>query len=148
MSLLLPNGSRVVGVPSVEDTVRGFSAVDLLLVDEAARVPDELFHAVRPMVAVSGGDIWLMSTPKGRRGFFWETWQEGGPEWRRVMAPATECGRIPAAFLEEEMRAQGERWFRQEYLCEFVDTDEYCFRRELIEQAITDEIEPLWPEEG
>jgi hypothetical protein len=39
MSLQLPNGSRIVGLPGVEDTVRGFSAVSLMLIDEAARFP-------------------------------------------------------------------------------------------------------------
>jgi hypothetical protein len=35
--------------------VPGFSAVWLPLVDEASRVSDELYLAVRPMLAVSGG---------------------------------------------------------------------------------------------
>jgi Terminase-like family. len=70
ISILFPNGSRIVGLPGLEATVRGFSAVSLLLIDEAARVPDEMYKAVRPMLAVSNGDLWLMSTPAGRRGFF------------------------------------------------------------------------------
>jgi hypothetical protein len=37
----------------------------------------------------------------------------------------------------------GERWFRQEYLCEFEDTLSGVFPRELVEGAITDEIKPL-----
>src|SRR5438045_4112073 len=35
ISLMLPNRSRIVGLPGREATVRGFSAVTLLLVDEA-----------------------------------------------------------------------------------------------------------------
>jgi hypothetical protein len=54
MSSQFPNGSRIVGLPGSEGTIRGFSAVSLLLVDEASRVPDELYLAVRPMLAVSG----------------------------------------------------------------------------------------------
>jgi hypothetical protein len=42
MSLLLPNRSRIVGLPGNEVTVRGFSAVSLMLIDEAARVSDEM----------------------------------------------------------------------------------------------------------
>ena len=97
ISLALPNGSRIVGLPGSEATVRGFSAVSLLLVDEAARVSDELYLAVRPMLAVSDGALWLMSTPFGKRGFFYEAWEHGGPEWERVRAAATECPRISAA---------------------------------------------------
>jgi hypothetical protein len=56
MSLQFPNGSRIIGLPGSEETIRGFSAVSLLLVDEASRVPDDLYMAVR-----------LMSTPCGKR---------------------------------------------------------------------------------
>src|SRR5262245_44668417 len=59
------NGSRVVCLPGKEATIRGFSGVSLLVVDEASRVPDELYFAIRPMLAVSGGRIILLSTPAG-----------------------------------------------------------------------------------
>ena len=75
---LLPNGSRIVGVPGNAETVRGFSGVSMVLVDEAARVKDEMFVALEPMLAVGEGDMWLMSTPKGRSGFFYEAWEYGG----------------------------------------------------------------------
>src|ERR1035438_1444239 len=143
LSLELPNRSRIVGLPGNEATVRGFSAVSLLLVDEAARVSDELYLAIRPMLAVSGGALWLMSTPYGKRGFFYEAWAHGAPEWERVMAPATECERIPREFLEEERRTMGERCFKQEYLCEFEDSVSGVFDRTLVEEAINHEVEPL-----
>jgi hypothetical protein len=143
MSLMLPNRSRIVGVPGNESTVRGFSAVSLLLVDEAARVEDEMYLAIRPMLAVSNGTLWLMSTPFGKRGFFYETWAEGGAEWERVRVPAEECPRIQRAFLEEERRTMGERWYHQEYECEFVDAMSGIFDRELVEQAMTRDVKPL-----
>ncbi len=143
MSLVFPNGARIVGLPGSEATIRGFSAVSLLLVDEAARVEDELYLAIRPMLAVSGGALWLMSTPFGKRGFFWEAWERGGPEWERIRVPATECPRISRSFLEEERAAMGERWFRQEYLCEFVDTASTVFGRDLVEGAMTREFDAL-----
>lgn len=143
MSLEFPNRSRMVGLPANETTIRGFSAVSLLLVDEAARVHDDLYRAIRPMLAVSAGTLWLMSTPFGARGFFWEAWTRGGGEWLRVRVPAPECPRIPRAFLESERETLGERWYRQEYLCEFVDTGSAMFGRDLVERAITREIEPL-----
>jgi terminase large subunit-like protein len=143
ISLELPNRSRIIGLPGNEATIRGFSAVALLLVDEASRVSDEMYLAIRPMLAVSGGRLWLMSTPWGKRGFFYETWMHGGPEWERVRVTAVECERIEASFLKEEQRAMGERWFRQEYLCEFVDTVSGVFDRGLVEGAFSGEIEPL-----
>ena len=143
ISLAYPNGSRIVGLPGSEATVRGFSAVDLLMVDEASRVSDQLYMAIRPMMAVSDGTLWLMSTPFGRRGFFYETWEHGGPEWERIRVTAAECPRIKPSFLKEELDAMGERWFRQEYACEFSDTEECVFDRETIEKAFSDDFEPL-----
>jgi len=143
MSLELPNGSRIVGLPGNEATIRGFSAVSLLLVDEAARVSNDLYLAIRPMLAVSDGALWLMSTPFGKQGFFYEAWTHGGLQWERIRAPATECPRIRREFLEEERRTMGERSFRQEYLCEFADSVSGVFASGLVEEAITDEVEPL-----
>jgi len=143
LSLVLPNRSRIVGLPGNEATVRGFSAVSLLLVDEASRVSDELYLTIRPMLAVSGGALWLMSTPFGKRGFFYEVWTGGGTGWERVRAPATECPRISQAYLKEEREAMGERWFRQEYLCEFEDSTSGVFDRDLVEGAVREGVRPL-----
>lgn len=144
ISLLLPNGSRVVGLPGCEGTVRGFSNPALLLIDEASRVPDELFEALTPMLATGNGDLWLMSTPAGKRGFFWEMWERGGEAWTRIAVPATECGRISNAFLEAERQRKGDRVFRQEYLCEFVHVDGALFDEEDVEACIRPEVPVLW----
>jgi hypothetical protein len=47
--LELENGSRVISLPGNEKTVRGLASVDLIVIDEAARVDDELLAATRPM---------------------------------------------------------------------------------------------------
>jgi hypothetical protein len=107
VSLAFPNRSRIVGLPGSEATVRGFSAVSLLLVDEAARVSDDLYLALRPMLAVSDGTVWLMSTPYGKRGFFWEAWEHGGAEWLRVRVPATGCA---GGFRRSSWQKSGRRW--------------------------------------
>ena len=70
LSMTMMNGSRVVSLPSKEATVRGFSGADLIIEDEASRVPDDLYSAMRPMLAVSDGRLILMSTPFGKRGHF------------------------------------------------------------------------------
>jgi hypothetical protein len=149
-SLQFPNGSRIVGLPGTESTIRGFSSVSLLLIDEASRVSDAMYKALRPMLAVGGGDLWMMSTPFGRRGFFYETWMHGGEHWKRVRVPATECPRIPASFLEFERSDMGTT-FEQEYMCEFVDCSSGAFDRDLGEAALDEEeeawqFEPLWKE--
>jgi len=120
MSLTLENGSRVVTLPADERTIRGFAAVKLILLDEAARVSDDLYGAIRPMLAVSGGQLMVMSTPFGRRGWFYRaaTTDAG---WERHFVNATDCPRIKPQFLMEERDALGEQMFLQEYMCEFVD---------------------------
>ena len=143
MSLEFKNGSRIVGLPGVEGTVRGFSAVSLLIIDEASRVDDEIYKALRPMLAIGGGDLWLMSTPFRKRGFFYEIWEHGGPDWFRVKAPATACPRIKAEFLKEELEEHGEEGYRREYLCEFLDDGGEVFDRDLLRDAVDPDIEPL-----
>ena len=130
-------------LPGTEKTVRGFSGVDLLIVDEAARVGDELYYAVRPMLAVSGGRLMMLSTPFGKRGVFYEEWT-GGISWERYTVTAAECPRIPASFLAEEREALGQWWYAQEYECKFMDTVDQVFATEVIDKAITDSVPPLF----
>src|SRR5215203_4515370 len=120
LSLELETGSRIVTLPGTEKTVRGFSGAALLIVDEAARVDDALYFAVRPMLAVSGGDLIMLSTPYGKRGVFFEEWTNGAG-WERYRVTASEVPRIASAFLEEERRSLPARIFRQEYECSFED---------------------------
>jgi hypothetical protein len=138
------NGSRVLSLPSSEATVRGFSAVDLIVIDEAARVPDSLYAAVRPMLAVSGGTLVALSTPHGKRGWFAEAWH-GDEEWHRVRIPSTDCPRISAEFLERERRALPWWVFSQEYLANFEDNAAAVFRADEIEAAFDrSTVSPLW----
>ncbi len=140
LRLELANGSRIVALPGKEATIRGFSGVRLLIVDEAARVSGDLYLAIRPMLAVSGGRLIALSTPYGNRGWWYEAWRSTEP-WSRVEVPATACPRIPAAFLEEERRNMGPWHFEQEYLCMFADAESQAFRRDDIERAFTKELE-------
>jgi len=142
LSMVLDNQSRIISLPSGEATIRGFSGVDLIIEDEASRVDDSLYYAIRPMLAVSGGKIMLMSTPWGKRGHFFEEWT-GPNDWQRVKIPATDCPRISPEFLEEERKSLGDWWFDQEYMCEFGDTSDSLFRYDDIEAAFRDDIEPL-----
>jgi hypothetical protein len=132
-SILMPNGSRVIGLPAREDTVRGFSSVSMLIIDEASRVPDEVYLALRPSLAVSHGDILLLSTPRGRRGFFYREMTEADAkqQWLRHTGKVTECERIPEDFLEKE-RSRGEAYYKQEYLCEFVESGRYLFDEAMV----------------
>ena len=142
LSMTMSNGSRIISLPSSEANIRGFSAVTMVIEDEASRVDDSLYRAVRPMLAISKGRIMLMSTPWGKRGHFFEEWT-GLNDWDRVEIPATACPRISSEFLEEERRSLGDWWFNQEYMCEFGDTTDSLFKYEDIQNAFSDDIEAL-----
>jgi hypothetical protein len=145
MGMELANGSRIEALPGTEKTIRGFSGVNLLLVDEASRVDDALYFAVRPMLAISGGRLLLLTTPFGRRGIFYEEWTGDGA-WERYEVPASQCPRISEEFLEEERRALPRRVFRQEYECSFEETDDQVFSHADVQAAISSEVTPLFGE--
>src|SRR5581483_11153172 len=129
LRLELENGSRIISLPGKEHSIRGYSGVRLLAIDEAARVPDDLYYSVRPMLAVSGGRLLALSTPFGTRGWWYESWRSE-EAWERYEIPATACPRISADFLAEEQRSMGQWWFDQEYGCRFLDAQTQAFSRE------------------
>jgi hypothetical protein len=142
-ALRLANGSRLLALPRNERTIRTFSAVALLVIDEAARVDDDLYRTVRPMLAVSRGRLVALSTPFGKRGWFYESWAGSDP-WKRVRVPADQCPRITREFLASERRALGERWYRQEYLCSFEDVCGAVFSHDAVLAALDGGTRPLF----
>jgi hypothetical protein len=143
LSLELANGSRILCLPAREGTIRGLSGARLIIVDEASRVPDDLYHAVRPMLAVSQGRLMCLSTPWGKRGFFFQEWSEGHG-WLKIHITAEQCPRISAEFLEEERRSLPAWVFESEYHGVFGDTLNSVFRHEDIEALLSDDVVPLF----
>ncbi len=145
--LELPNGSRILSLPGSEQTIRGFSRPDLIIEDEAARCEDALYRALRPMRATSQGRLILMSTPWGRRGHFFEEWENGGRGWLRVRATADQCSRITPEFLDAERRSLGAWHFEQEYMATFGDSTTSAFSYADIHAAVTPGLRSLWREQ-
>jgi hypothetical protein len=149
--LELSNGSIVEALPAVERTTRGYS-VDLLVVDEAAAVPDMDYFGILPALIATRGEQVLLSTPRGKRGFFWEIWQKverstfsersGIPrtfedsDWLRVMVRSDQVGRIRREDLEVFKATMPEQFFRQEFFCEWLDTEGGLFSYDDIEAAL------------
>jgi hypothetical protein len=145
LTLRVDNGSRIVALPGATDAkIRGFSGAALIVIDEASRVTDDLYQAVRPMIAVSGGRLVLLSSPFGRRGFFHHEWTEGGPDWHRTKITAYQCPRMSKEWLDAERGRIGDWWFKQEYLCEFTETVDSVFSYEDIERALDPAVAPLF----
>jgi len=114
-------------LPGSELTIRGFSGPALVLIDEAARVSEELYHSVRPMLAVSRGRLILLSTPHGKHDIFWHAW-EHEPHWKKVKVTANHCPRISPEYLDQERSIIGEWMYAQEYLCAFQQDNNAFFK--------------------
>jgi hypothetical protein len=152
----LPNGSYIKANTSTAKTKRGKSKPRLILFDEAAQVGDDLYRTVRPMLTANPTCLVIaLSTPWGKSGFFFRL--SKNPRWLRVMVRApweVKGSRVVSAepeerfakrmlaegihafysprhtdrdFMQEELEEHGERWFRQEYLCEFVEAEDNVF---------------------
>ena len=147
LSVKFRNKNRFMALPGSERTVRGISAVTLLLEDEASRVEEALYTAIRPMLAVSQGRHILMSTPFGKRGHFHEVWEKrrkGVSEkgtWEWYLVSADDCPRITKEFLADEKEEQGDLFFLQEYYNEFIDEDAQLFTLESIQGALNTTVE-------
>ena len=131
--LELKNGSRILALPNSEEGVRGYTATTVI-VDEARGVPDQLFQSVSPMTSRTGGRRIVMSTPKGKRGLFYEWWSKG-EDWDRTLVTADDCPWLTPEFLESERRDNGNAYVRSEYYCEFMDLDVEMFREEDVAAA-------------
>ncbi len=141
LSLEMHNKSRILSIPSTEATVRGLSKVGLLVLDEASRIPDAFYGAVLPFLAVSDGALALLSTPFGKRGFFYDSYRQQ-KEWLYQEVPAEQCPRISRAFLAEQRKKMSELLYAQEYECQFNDSVRGAFRSADIDAAVKDY--PTW----
>src|SRR5260221_14587680 len=95
LQLELESGSRIIALPGKEGTIRGYSGAGLILIDEAARLPEETYQAVKPMLAVSRGRLIALSTPFGTRGWWYEEWRGAEADWRRWRGTAGELPPTP-----------------------------------------------------
>jgi phage terminase large subunit-like protein len=137
LSLEFTNKSRIVALPGSEKTVRGFSAVNLLILDEAAQLDEAMLTALSPMLIVSQGSVLMISTPRGMEGPFYEEW-EHGEGWERYKITANEVPRISAQDLAREKRRMKPEAFAAEYECDFASSVERIFSEELLEKMITE----------
>ncbi|MGA3315272.1 MAG: terminase large subunit [Candidatus Korobacteraceae bacterium] len=141
------NKARIMAMTGRQpDSLRGWSKLTLLIVDEASMVEEDAYDFVRPMLAVSEGmgmetKIMLLSTPHGKRGFFFEAWTEAHednkPGWRWFSVKAEDCPRITSEFLQEEKDRMVSWKFEQEYHCEFIENISNIFQYS--DDAWTDE---------
>ena len=139
-SLELSNGSRFFVVAASAHTARGYHS-DVLRLDEAAFIDEAVIEAILPSIAVTEGRIVLSSTPNGKRGTFASIFLGSDPAWSRWKITPEESG-IRQEAIEEFARLKGEDLARQEFGCEFLDSDRQAFASDWIDRALEKRIEP------
>jgi hypothetical protein len=139
--LRLKNGSRVYSLPAGKTGIyiKGFT-IDFLIADEAAFIPEMVWLAVTPMIAVSRkknklGWIILLSTPFGKGGFFYSSHFD--PDFKQFHISAEDCPRIGRDFLKKEQKRLSKIEYAQEYLGEFVDEYNQLFKTDLIKSRMS-----------
>jgi hypothetical protein len=139
--IILNNGSRIYSLPTgrTGHFIRGFT-IDLLIADEAAYIPETVWLAVTPMLAVSQkirGFGWtiLLSTPYGKGGYFYDSFTD--KSFRSFHVSSEDCRRIPKDFLKKERARMTKAQYRQEYLGEFCDEWNQFFQTDLIKKCMT-----------
>jgi len=144
-------GARVLAMPASESTTRGYHGVDLLALDEAASIADDVYRGVRPMLATSRrGRLVLSSTPRGSRGFFHAEWLRSAsdPSWERTHRSSEDCDRIGEAFLRQERLALGQAYDR-EYRAEFSDAaDGALYGVDHLRSLVDPSLAPLVDDDG
>jgi hypothetical protein len=130
-------------LPNEDQKIRGFSSVKLIIIDEGAWVSQEMYNAIRPMRAVSNGDLIAMSTFNGKQGWFYEVFTNGS-DWQKYFITADQCPRISKEFLDKEKNEMPLNTFLQEYYCQAMDIENAAFDIETIERSVVnDDVELL-----
>ncbi len=137
-TLRLKNGSVIHCLPTGLSGygIRGYT-IDQLYADEAAFIPEEVWTAVSPMLATTGGDIILLSTPHGREGYFARAFTDDS--FTTFHVSSEECSRIPKDFLAKEKERMTKMQYSQEYLGHFIDDLQQWFSDEVIAACMTAE---------
>jgi hypothetical protein len=138
----LKTGARILALPGEERAMHGPTA-DLLIIDEAARVPDPVFNAASPQLSASKGRLVALSTAFSKTGWFYKEWAEG-VGYRRWSITARDCPRHSPEFLDGERRRMGDRWFSMAYLNVFGDDVAAVFSTDDIKAALAGGVTPLF----
>jgi hypothetical protein len=134
----LRNGSRIYCLPTGLSGygIRGFT-IDLLIADEAAFIPDEVYNALIPSLAARaslGARVVLLSTPYGRQGYFYEAFTD--PTFTKFHVSSEECERIDKEWLKVQKDKMTKLVYTQEFLGEFVDELMQFFPDDLIKRCM------------
>ncbi|MCS7133580.1 MAG: terminase family protein [Candidatus Caldarchaeum sp.] len=134
----LSNGSRILSLPNNPETLRGYRA-DAVYVDEAAFFRDDfgIRTAVMFTTVARNGRVTLVSTPKGKRGWFYQAWSNE-KEWSRHFVGLGSSPHISEQELAELRKMMTDVEWRQEMECEFLEEADAFIPYEKILACIED----------
>ncbi|WP_073387903.1 terminase large subunit domain-containing protein [Jatrophihabitans endophyticus] len=141
-TITLSNGSEIRCIPASQRRARGPS-VDLLILDEAASISDELWRAIRyTIIARPGSKVVMAGTPYGsQERFFAQTFRLGenrAEGYASFHWPSQVSPLVDDKLLQDWRRTDPEWVYRQEVLAEWVDDQQAYFSAEELEEAVAD----------
>ena len=140
----LANGSRVLALPSTDDSIRGLTVDGWIVADEAAYLTDQMIAALRPMRAQRPeARIVMLSTANTRTDPFWSAWESGGNSWNRIQVTVdVDPTLYSKAYLDQERHALGEDRYKREFLGVPVGGQASPFTWEYFDRATQSPLEP------
>ncbi|MCS7126548.1 MAG: terminase large subunit [Aigarchaeota archaeon] len=135
--IIFKNLSRIICLPNNPDTIRGYRA-DHVYVDEAAMFKNdlEIKAAVIPIIAGRSGRLSLISTPKGRRGWFYEGWMSN--IFSKHYVHYRDAPHLTSEDIEGLKKSMSHITWMQEMEMEFLDELNSLFPSELIISCLED----------
>ena len=139
LTTVLSNGSKILALPSGQNTIRGFSP-NLLILEEAAHLADETFFAVKPMLLQTQGRLVCLSSAWFKQGFFHDAYNSNDELWERMKVTALDVERIDKDWLANEKKSLPSWIYESQYLCNFFDSEKRVFSFDDIQAALSDDV--------
>lgn len=146
------NGSVIESLPGGSyDSIRGVT-INLVLIDEAAYVPEELFVVLYPTIITTKGMVVLISTPAYAVGEFYRACKDEGSEYTNFhMTHDDAVFEDGTPFVDrEELAREAARCggedspqYIREYLADFTDAEGAFFNLESVEDALQTDVQWL-----
>lgn len=138
----LKNGSKIYCLPTGDSGygIRGYT-IDDLYADEAHFIKEEVWAAVTPMLATTGGRINLLSTPFGAQGYFFRCFHSNNFRSFHISTEDVAKSRQEPQrtsmlnHLKEEKLSMSKLQYQQEYLGMFVGGIMRLFPDEIIDKC-------------
>lgn len=143
------NGSVIESVPGgSHDSLRGLT-INLVLVDEAAFVSDELFVVIYPTILTTKGRVVLISTPNFSSGEFFRAATSETSEYTKFHLTHKDAVFADGTRLvdDEELLREANRYggvdspkYRREFLAEFAQAEGAFFDLEAVEDCLKEDM--------